>query len=54
MKIFKQYWVHQLTCDEIFEILERIIAKQCNMDENAKLCGAAELVQVATTEENHK
>jgi hypothetical protein len=51
MKTFKQYWVHQLTCDEIYEILECIIAKQCNIDENAKLCGAAELVQVATAEE---
>ena len=51
MKNFKEYWLQQLTCDEMYAIEERIIAKQCNIDENAKLCGAAELVYLATTEE---
>ena len=51
MKNFKEDWVHQLTCDEMYAIEERIIAKQCNIDENAKLCGAAELVYLATAEE---
>jgi len=51
MKNFKEDWVQQLTCDEMYAIEEDIIAKQCYIDENAKLCGAAELVYLATTEE---
>ena len=51
MKNFKEYWLQQLTCDEIYAIEEGIIAKQCNIDENAKLCGAATLVKIATSEE---
>ena len=51
MKNFKEYWLQQLTCDEMYAIEERIIAKQCNIDENAKLCGAATLVSLANSEE---
>jgi hypothetical protein len=53
MKNFKEYWLQQLTCDEMYAIEERIIAKQCNIDENAKLCGAATLVSLANSEEIH-
>lgn len=51
MKNFNRDWLPQLTCDEMYTIVERIIAKQCNIDENAKLCGAATLVSLANSEE---